>query len=113
MQAYYASYNDLLAENLPHVHKHFVTSHLTPDLYLLDWIYTVFTKAMNLDLASRVWDVFLRDGEEFLFRAALGGYCVLIIMIRGAFRLTLELFKSPIYLYYHSIIYLLVKSQVQ
>lgn len=72
MQAYYATYNDLLRENLPHVHKHFVASHLTPDLYLLDWIYTVFTKAMNLDLASRVWDVFLRDGEEFLFKVALG-----------------------------------------
>ncbi|XP_075223797.1 TBC1 domain family member 14-like [Lycorma delicatula] len=72
MQAYYATYNDLLNENLPHVYKHFVDSNLTPDLYLLDWIYTVFTKAMNLDLASRVWDVFLRDGEEFLFRAALG-----------------------------------------
>lgn len=72
MQAYYASYNDLLCENLPQIHKHFVACHLTPDLYLLDWIYTVFTKAMNLDLASRVWDVFIRDGEQFLFRAALG-----------------------------------------
>ena len=27
---------------------------------------------MPLDLACRVWDVFCRDGEEFLFRTALG-----------------------------------------
>ncbi|XP_039299705.1 TBC1 domain family member 14 isoform X2 [Nilaparvata lugens] len=72
MQAYYAAYNDLLCENLPQIYMHFKDSSLTPDLYLLDWIYTVFTKAMNLDLACRVWDIFLRDGEEFIFRTALG-----------------------------------------
>lgn len=72
MQAYYATYNDLLKENLPKIYDHFNSTTLTPDLYLLDYIYTVFTKAMGLDLACRVWDVFLRDGEQFLFRTALG-----------------------------------------
>lgn len=72
MQAYYSVFEQLMAENLPRIHSHFTKSHLTPDLYLLDWIYTVFAKAMPLDVACRVWDVFLRDGEEFLFRTALG-----------------------------------------
>ena len=35
-------------------------------------IFTLFAKALSLDVASRVWDVFARDGEEFLFRTALG-----------------------------------------
>ena len=35
-------------------------------------IYTLFSKSLPLELASRLWDVFCRDGEEFLFRAALG-----------------------------------------
>lgn len=72
MQAYYATYDEFFLENLPRLHRHFAASALTPDLYLLDWLYTVFAKAMPLDVASRVWDVFLRDGEQFLFRAALG-----------------------------------------
>lgn len=72
MQAYYSVFEQLMAENLPKIHAHFLKSHLSPDLYLLDWIYTVFAKAMPLDVACRVWDVFLRDGEEFLFRSALG-----------------------------------------
>ncbi|KAK3918628.1 TBC1 domain family member 12 [Frankliniella fusca] len=72
MQAYYSVFEQLMADNLPKIHSHFVKSHLSPDLYLLDWIYTVFAKAMPLDVACRVWDVFLRDGEEFLFRTALG-----------------------------------------
>ncbi|XP_061936962.1 TBC1 domain family member 12-like isoform X2 [Apis cerana] len=45
---------------------------LSPDLYLLDWLYTIYAKAMPLDVACRIWDVFLRDGDEFLFRTALG-----------------------------------------
>lgn len=74
MQAYYETYNDFFRENLPRLYQHFQESSLTPDLYLLDWVYSVYAKAMPLDVACRVWDVFLRDGEEFLFRAALGKF---------------------------------------
>lgn len=72
MEGYYATYRDLLKENLPKLCDHLELCHLSPDLYLLDWVYTVFAKAMNIDLASRVWDVFLRDGDEFIFRTAIG-----------------------------------------
>ena len=72
MQAYYNAYNEVFLFNLPKLYSHFLKSGLTPDLYLLDWIYTIFSKAMPLDVACRVWDLFLRDGDEFLFRTALG-----------------------------------------
>ncbi|XP_015608140.1 TBC1 domain family member 12 [Cephus cinctus] len=72
MNGYYKVYSDALAHRLPKVHAHFTTAGLSPDLYLLDWLYTIYAKAMPLDVACRVWDVFLRDGEEFLFRTALG-----------------------------------------
>lgn len=35
-------------------------------------IFTLYSKSLPLDLACRVWDVFCRDGEEFLFRTAMG-----------------------------------------
>ncbi|KAF5279768.1 hypothetical protein FQA39_LY05458 [Lamprigera yunnana] len=72
MQAYYGAYNQAFNYNIPKLYAHFQKSGLTPDLYLLDWIYTIFAKAMPLDVACRVWDMFLRDGDEFLFRTALG-----------------------------------------
>ncbi|KAJ8936046.1 hypothetical protein NQ318_018395 [Aromia moschata] len=72
MQAYYSAYNEVFSYNLPKLYLHFEKSGLTPDLYLLDWIYTIFAKAMPLDVACRVWDIFLRDGYEFIFRTALG-----------------------------------------
>uniref|UniRef100_A0A8C9PTL5 TBC1 domain family member 14 n=1 Tax=Spermophilus dauricus TaxID=99837 RepID=A0A8C9PTL5_SPEDA len=59
-------------ENLPKLFAHFKKNNLTPDIYLIDWIFTLYSKSLPLDLACRIWDVFCRDGEEFLFRTALG-----------------------------------------
>lgn len=72
MDIYYKVYSSALAHKLPKVFSHFTIAGLSPDLYLLDWLYTIYAKAMPLDVACRVWDVFLRDGDEFLFRTALG-----------------------------------------
>lgn len=74
MQAYYNAYNEIFNYNLPKLYSHFEKSGLTPDLYLLDWIYTIFAKAMPLDIACRIWDIFLRDGDEFIFRTAVGEF---------------------------------------
>ncbi|CAD5118092.1 DgyrCDS6829 [Dimorphilus gyrociliatus] len=72
MKSYFDVYSMFFRENLPKLYKHFELYKLTPDLYLIDWIFTLYSKSLPLDVASRVWDVFYRDGEEFLFRTALG-----------------------------------------
>lgn len=72
MNVYYKVFTNALANKIPKVHLHFCTTGLSPDFYLLDWLYTIFAKAMPLDVACRVWDIFIRDGDEFLFRTALG-----------------------------------------
>lgn len=72
MTSYFSTYNDLLKYNLNKLYTHFNHIGLTPEMYLVDWIYSVYAKSMNLELASIVWDNFLRDNDQFLFRAALG-----------------------------------------
>ncbi|XP_037091373.1 LOW QUALITY PROTEIN: TBC1 domain family member 12-like [Pollicipes pollicipes] len=72
MKAYYATYTALLRENLPELWRHMEVEEVTPHLYLVDWLYTLFSKSLPLDVACRIWDVFMRDGEAFLARAALG-----------------------------------------
>ncbi|XP_057340163.1 TBC1 domain family member 12-like [Microplitis mediator] len=69
---YWSIYNELLFRNLPCLHKHFFDINLTPDFYLLDWLFTIYAKAMPLDVTSRIWDIFVRDGDEFLFKTAIG-----------------------------------------
>ncbi|XP_015262115.1 PREDICTED: TBC1 domain family member 12 isoform X1 [Gekko japonicus] len=72
MLKYFAAFEVFFEENLPKLFHHFKTYNLSPDIYLIDWIFTLYSKSLPLDLACRVWDVFCRDGEEFLFRTGLG-----------------------------------------
>ncbi|XP_075360961.1 LOW QUALITY PROTEIN: TBC1 domain family member 12 [Mycteria americana] len=72
MLKYFAAFEVFFEENLPKLFLHFRSYSLTPDIYLIDWIFTLYSKSLPLDLACRVWDVFCRDGEEFLFRTGLG-----------------------------------------
>ncbi|XP_061692410.1 TBC1 domain family member 12-like [Syngnathoides biaculeatus] len=72
MLKYFATFEVFFEENLPRLFVHFKTNKLTPDLYLIDWIFTLYSKSLPLDVACRVWDVFCRDGEESLFRTGLG-----------------------------------------
>lgn len=72
MLRYFGAFQVFFRELLPQLFLHFQSSGVTPDLYLMDWILTLYVKTLPLDVASRVWDVFFRDGEEFLFRVALG-----------------------------------------
>ncbi|XP_037294641.1 LOW QUALITY PROTEIN: TBC1 domain family member 12 [Manduca sexta] len=68
MQRLWKAYGRLVETNIPAL----ADGALLPELYLLEWLYTAFAKAMPLDAACRLWDVFLRDGDTFLFNAALG-----------------------------------------
>lgn len=72
MKSYFDTYDEFFLENMPQLHQHFEKQSLTPDIYIIDWIFTIFSRSLPLDVACRVWDVFCRDGEEFLFRTALG-----------------------------------------
>ncbi|XP_076804679.1 TBC1 domain family member 12-like [Clavelina lepadiformis] len=71
MKSYFATFEVFFEENLPKLFAHFKLHNLTPDMYLIDWIFTMFSKSLSLDTASRVWDVFCRDGEELLFKTAI------------------------------------------
>lgn len=72
MGQYYTAFSCLLSLHLPKLAKHFAKLGLRPELYMLDWVMTLFSKAAPLDLTCRIWDLLIRDGESFLFKAALG-----------------------------------------
>ncbi len=47
-------------------------------------IFTIYTRTLPLDVACRVWDLFCRDGDCFLFKTALGEPLPLVTIIRHA-----------------------------
>ena len=64
--------DQLLKEYVPRVQRHLHDLQIQHDLFLVDWILTIYSRALPLDVACRVWDVFLLEGDCVLFRVALG-----------------------------------------
>jgi len=62
----------MLGNALPEVHRHFTVLQIGADIYLPDWLLTIFCKSLPLEVASRVWDSFVLEGEIFIIVAALG-----------------------------------------
>lgn len=69
--AVYEFYDRQLLALLPRLSAHFKSIHLTTDLFFVDQIYTLFSRSLPLEVACRIWDLYLRDGDELIFRASL------------------------------------------
>ena len=59
-------------------------------------IFTMYTRTFPLDVACRVWDLFCRDGDCFLFRTALGEHSLL--QIYPPLHLSLRLLSVSLFL---------------
>jgi hypothetical protein len=56
---------------LPELFKHFEAVDLTTDLFLVDWLLTLYSKNVDIETAGRIWDNFLLDGEIFAIKTGL------------------------------------------
>ncbi|ORX50238.1 RabGAP/TBC [Hesseltinella vesiculosa] len=71
VKGYFKVFNVLFAEHMPKLYLHFKNLTLLPDNYLPDWFMTLFASIMPLGLSSRIWDIFLLEGDIVLFKAGL------------------------------------------
>lgn len=72
MRVYLDVFQAVFKEQLPQLHGHFAQIGVLPDMFLYDWLLTIFSRALPLDVTHRIWDNFLCQGHTFLFRTALG-----------------------------------------
>lgn len=71
-----SAYNLLLqtlSTKAPQLHKHLTTEGLAldPEDYLLDVFTALFTQHLSLDECTRLWDVYVFEGDAVLVRAAV------------------------------------------
>eukprot|EP01132_Coremiostelium_polycephalum_P002162 gene2162-2661_t len=72
MQVYMKAMDSLMQIHLPKVQKHLKELGIQPDIFMIDWVLTIFSKALPLDIASHIWDNVFLDGEIVIFQTALG-----------------------------------------
>ena len=58
-------FNDYFKFNLPDLYHYFQVIDVTTDLFLIDWMLSLYSKHLSLDIAARIWDCFMLDGEVF------------------------------------------------
>ena len=57
--------------NLPELCEHFDELGMLPENYFLTWNMTLFAHDVNLELANRIWDVFMIEGVKAIYSAAV------------------------------------------
>ena len=57
--------------NLPELCAHFDEVGLLPENYFLSWNMTLFTKDVKLELANRIWDIFMIEGIKAIYSAGV------------------------------------------
>jgi hypothetical protein len=74
--AKHSAYNlvlDVLSKKSPKLHEHLVSEELNldPELYLSEIFSAMFTQHLSLDDCSRLWDVYVFEGDSALVRAGV------------------------------------------
>uniref|UniRef100_A0A0G4G3X1 Rab-GAP TBC domain-containing protein n=1 Tax=Chromera velia CCMP2878 TaxID=1169474 RepID=A0A0G4G3X1_9ALVE len=69
---YFGAFERLMDKSLPQVGQKLRECGLTSDMYLVEWMYTLFTRSLPFDLVTRVWDLFVVEGDPVLFQVSLG-----------------------------------------
>ena len=65
-------FDTVFKHQLPQLHAHFAALDIRAEMYLYEWLLTIYSRSLPLDTTHRIWDNFLVNGHSFLFRTALG-----------------------------------------
>ena len=69
---YVACFDYYFQLKLPLLFEHLRYCEVTSEMFLMDWNLSLFSKALPIEVAARLWDCYLLEGEVFIIRAALG-----------------------------------------
>lgn len=57
--------------NVPHVLKTFKHFNINCDMYLLEWLLTLYAKPLNPDIVCRIWDRMLFSSTSVLWKCGI------------------------------------------
>ncbi|CAH9106998.1 unnamed protein product [Cuscuta europaea] len=77
VQQYLFQFDRLVKDFMPKLGEHFSQEMINPSMYASQWFITVFSYSFPFHLALRIWDVFLYEGVNIVFKVGLAllKYC--------------------------------------
>jgi hypothetical protein len=66
MDGHLRVFDGLFLKRLPKLHRHFEAHGVKSEMFLFNWLLTVFAKALPIDVAARMWDAFLLLGDCYM-----------------------------------------------
>ena len=64
-------FNDIFQINLPKLYEHFQKNEILPEHYLLEWFMTLYTRNLFIELAYKIWDIYIIEGITALYKSAI------------------------------------------
>lgn len=65
-------FDKLLELEIPQLAAHFNAIGMDGKMYMVDWCLTLFTRCLPLEVAYRIWDVYINIGTPFFFQVSMG-----------------------------------------
>eukprot|EP00914_Ancora_sagittata_P007123 GHVO01014136.1.p1 GENE.GHVO01014136.1~~GHVO01014136.1.p1 ORF type:complete len:273 (+),score=31.18 GHVO01014136.1:120-821(+) len=72
IEVYFRAFDILLREKVPKVSRKLKLIGLSSDLFLVEWLFTLFTRCLPVDLVARIWDMYFAFGDVVLFQISIG-----------------------------------------
>ncbi|XP_041861433.1 EVI5-like protein isoform X2 [Melanotaenia boesemani] len=64
-------FESMIQEQLPELHMHFQAQSFHTSMYASSWFLTIFLTSFPLPIATRIFDIFMCEGLEIVFRVGL------------------------------------------
>lgn len=72
MEQWYELFSSVLTRSAPKAAAYLAELGVTPNLYLVSWLLTLFSKPLGLEASARLWDVCLVGGHPEVVKCAVG-----------------------------------------
>ena len=64
-------FDEIFKLNLPELYIHFKENEVFPEHYLLEWFMTLFTRNLKIELALRIWDIYMIEGILSIYKSGI------------------------------------------
>ena len=82
--AFLTSIGVIVAAQHADMSAHLESLGITPDMYMVEWLVTLFARTLRFECITRLWDCYMLDGVSAIYRATLSVMTVLKPSIMAA-----------------------------